>query len=125
MQALEAQKAEIDALKAAVTVYISQTKPQPRPSPSIDDIVASCRPQLIHAMRQEIQPLLEEMKRAVETMLQTQSTELCNVVLSKLATTLQTVQTIAAWMDSVKGGRPLHPVNGVPPQKLADKSPAG
>jgi len=126
MKALEVQKTEIEALKAAVTLFVSQTKPEPRPMPTIDEIVASCQPQLVHAMRQEIQPLLEDMKGAVETMLQTQSTELCNVVLTKLATTLQTVQSIASWMDTMKqGGRSANSVNGVTPQKLADKLPAG
>ncbi|THH31153.1 hypothetical protein EUX98_g3039 [Antrodiella citrinella] len=128
-KALEVQKAEIEALKAAVTLFVSQTRPEPRPIPTVDDLIAACQPRLIQAMRQDIQPLLEEMKTAVETMVQTQSTELCNVVLSKLTTTLQTVQTIASWMDSVKqSGRQAHPINGhgVAPQKVAAKQlPAG
>lgn len=126
-KALEVQKAEIEALKAAVTLFVSQARPEPRPIPTVDDIVAACQPRLIQAMRQDIQPLLEDMKSAVETMVQTQSTELCNVVLSKLAATLQTVQTIASWMDSVKqSGRQAHPANGAASQKIAGKQlPAG
>ena len=124
MQTLETQKAEIDALKAAVTIFVSQAKPDPPPMPSIDEIVASCRPQLVYAMRQEIQPLLEDMKGAVETMLQAQSTELCNTVLSKLSATLQKVQGIADWAERLKqNGHPLiNGVNGTVPQ---NKSPAG
>ncbi|KAH8106783.1 hypothetical protein BXZ70DRAFT_1060887 [Cristinia sonorae] len=100
MKALEDQRLQIDALKAAVTVYVSQSRPEPPPIPSIDEMFTSCRPQLIYAMRQEIQPVLEEMKHALEKLVETRNTEVCNVVLSKLASTLQTIETIAGWMES-------------------------
>ena len=132
---LEGQKAEIEALKAAMTVFVSQSKPESGPGPSVDDIIESCRPQLLHAIRQDIQPLLDEMKTAVETMLQNQSTELCNLVLTKLQATTRTVHAIAQWVDSVKQGG-VHPAangvvtNGVVPQpqkpdKQPDKVPTG
>lgn len=119
-RAIAAQAGELEALKAAVTVYISQTRPQPRPLPSIDDIVASCKPQLLHAIREDIQPLLEDMKVAVQSMLKTQSTELCNVVLTKLASTLQTIKTVAGYIESVKqNGAPTPAVTAIVPQKAA------
>ncbi|TCD63298.1 hypothetical protein EIP91_005710 [Steccherinum ochraceum] len=131
MKEMSAQREELQALKAAVTVYVSQARPQqpePRAMPTVAEIVDTCTPDLLHAMRLGIQPLLEDMKAAVESMLENKSLELCNVVLAKLASTLQMVQKVASFVDK-QNGLPTTPIlNGTAHNNLeihAQQPPAG
>ncbi|THG99220.1 hypothetical protein EW026_g3090 [Hermanssonia centrifuga] len=110
-EALKTYKAELDALNAAVSTYMTQsTTPPPQSLPDMGGILESIAPSMLAAVRQDIQPLLADVRSNVEDLLRKQSTELSTAVMAKLSLTLKTVEMISEWMEQMsQGGMP----NGV------------
>lgn len=91
---------EMRSLSAALATFIAQPARVPEP-PDLAPILDTLGPSLCETVRQDIQPLLSEMHKRIEDMLAEQSNELSTSVFTKLSTTLQTVQTISKWIDSI------------------------
>lgn len=98
--ALNAQRAELNALSAALTAFVSGP-PQAAVLPDTSILLDTLGPPLRESVRQEIQPLLEEAQRHIEEMLTARDTEISTNVASKMVSTLRAVQTIKTWMDGI------------------------
>ena len=88
------------SLHKSVASFIAKPPAVPEP-PDLSPLVETLGPTLLETVRQDIQPLLSDMHKRIEEMLAEQNTQLSTNVMSKLGTTLRTVQTISTWMESV------------------------
>ncbi|KZT68158.1 hypothetical protein DAEQUDRAFT_766544 [Daedalea quercina L-15889] len=113
--ASEANKAEIQALSAAVQSYISQAPAQASPPPppplqqvpSIDEILTKVHPPLIQTLHEDMEPLLRETHQTIQTLLQDQLNNVYGTLVSKMTPTMKTVDVVAQWMDRVRRGEPF------------------
>ncbi|KAH9842731.1 uncharacterized protein C8Q71DRAFT_853259 [Rhodofomes roseus] len=110
---IEATKAEIQALSAAVQSYITQapvlTPPPPPPAPlqqvpSLEEILSRIHPSLIQSLHDDMEPLLLNTHQTIQTMLQEQLNHVYTTLLSKMTPTMKTVDVVAAWMERVRRG---------------------
>ncbi|TFY67464.1 hypothetical protein EVJ58_g1615 [Rhodofomes roseus] len=109
---IEATKAEIQALSAAVQSYITQAPvltPPPPPAPlqqvpSLEEILSRIHPSLIQSLHDDMEPLLLNTHQTIQTMLQEQLNHVYTTLLSKMTPTMKTVDVVAAWMERVRRG---------------------
>ena len=119
----------MEALNAALQTFISRpTSPPlvlpPEPVlppaetfPDIETIMENVAPRITHSVRQEIAPMLEDLKESVQAMTTKQNTQLAQNVMNKLQLTFKTVEVIYAWMNRTLAGQmppPAAPVGGPP-----------
>ncbi|KAH9934703.1 uncharacterized protein B0H18DRAFT_977801 [Fomitopsis serialis] len=107
--AIEATKAEIKALSAAVQSYITQAPAQTQPVPlqqipTLDEILSRIHPSLIQSLHEDIEPRLLDTHGTIRTMLQEQLNNVYTTLLSKMNPTMKTVDVVAAWMERVRRG---------------------
>lgn len=120
LESSEKDRAEMKALNAAITAFISQ--PPASSTIPVEEIIRSLQPTLVNEVRKDLYSVLEDQRKAIHGVIQTRSTELSQPVMHNLAVTMQTVDTITRWMDKVNQSGGLH-LNGLakPPNKLPEK----
>lgn len=117
---MKTYKAEMGALNAALTAFMTRpADPVPPPIlPDVDTLVDIIRPPIITSMRQEIAPLLRNLRTEVEGMLDKHTRQISTSLMSKLKRVLQTEQYIQEWLEresnnQVDGQGNGKPVTGV------------
>ncbi len=101
------------ALNAAITAFISQPPPTTLTAQDLlGDALQNLKPELLTSIQREMMPVMEEQNETIHKIVQARSSELSQTVLSKLALTLQTVETMTGWMDKVKQAQAGSHVNG-------------
>ena len=96
-----AYKAEMKALNAALTAYISRP-PDPVPPPILPDadvFVEALRQPIIASVREHIGPMLLGLRTEVEEMLESHTRQISNALLSKLSRVLKTERYIQEWLE--------------------------
>lgn len=98
----------MEALNAALQAYIARPPspppvlppvPLPPTPPDLQTIVETVRPRVIQSVRENIIPMLEELKESVQAMTTKQNMQMAQNVMNKLQLTLKTVEVIYAWMN--------------------------
>lgn len=144
---MEVYKAEVKALNAALTAYIMRP-PDPVPPPilpDIDTLVEALRPPIVASVREEISPMLRNLRIEVEGMLESNTRQISTALLAKLSRVLKTERYIQEWLEresknqvemrtdnhivntlSVNGvnGVSHTPVDGLPPIVASEPTPA-
>jgi hypothetical protein len=128
--ALQAFKAEVQALNAALQSYISRPDtPPPSASdhlpsssvsfsmPDIQSLVDALGPLVLESVREDIKPTLEQQQESVRGMLQRQNEKMAQAVMGKLQLTLNTVEVIYAWMNRTVG-QEMSPRTPIPVSQL-------
>ncbi|KAL4251954.1 hypothetical protein ABKN59_005803 [Abortiporus biennis] len=105
-ETLDATRKEMDAVNEALTAYISQ-KPPAVPTQSIEDIIASIKPQIIAFIHEEFQPMLDDLHETVQVMLKAHNERLDEAFTPKITTTLRYVQTLANWAEKLRGDQDI------------------
>ncbi|KAL4254101.1 hypothetical protein ABKN59_002473 [Abortiporus biennis] len=118
-KAIKQNKAETAALNAALTAYISQP-PQPSITPSpqpisstpdtlntvnfppLSDLISHLRPDVQTLVRQDVQPMLSELRKNIDGMLKNHSADLSKTILTKLGLTLQSLEAFTRWIEGLK-----------------------
>ena len=119
---LEAVKAEMEALNMALQAFIgrpaspppvlSSTPSQPLQDPFLPDldlIIDTVGPRIIHSVRENIVPMLEELKSSVEAMATEHNAQIAQNVMNKLQITLKTVDVIYTWMNRTAAAAQMPP----------------
>ncbi|KAH9951893.1 hypothetical protein B0H21DRAFT_705064 [Amylocystis lapponica] len=104
--AIEESRQEIRALSAAVTAHLSHSAdPPPIPQvPEMETIVAAVEPVVLQSVREDMKPLLDGMHTTIDNMLQDQKSQVYATVLSKMSTTIKTVEVVSDWMERIRKG---------------------
>ncbi|KAI0780728.1 hypothetical protein BD413DRAFT_499607 [Trametes elegans] len=112
---IDAQTSEIRALSAAVTAYISRPlAPPPPPAPmSAEAILEALRPKLLTAARDDLLPILDDVRSHVERQLQEQSNVVSGELKAQIAPLERTVEGVRALLERLRG--PAHAAGGAAP----------
>ncbi|KAI0664594.1 hypothetical protein C8Q70DRAFT_938374 [Cubamyces menziesii] len=102
---LEEQQKAIDALKAAVTTYISRPPDIPLQPGSLtaDAIVEALRPRLLVASREDLLPILEDARLQIEKQLQDHTSQVNDELVSQMGPVVRSVEWISAWLERIRG----------------------
>lgn len=96
------QRAELNALNAALTTLISQPPhPPPPPLNEASMLLEALLPPLLAAVQQNVEPRVAELRRDVEELISAQNEELSATVISKLGNASRAMEVIKNWMDKV------------------------
>ena len=110
----------MEALNTALQAFIARPRtptpeppppavPPPPPVPDMQTIVDTIGPLVLQSVRDDITPMLEQLKEGVQALLQRQNTQIAQSVMSKLQLTLKTVEVIYAWMNRTVAGQTPQP----------------
>ncbi|KAI0673021.1 hypothetical protein C8Q78DRAFT_970457 [Trametes maxima] len=104
LDTVNAQTNEIRALSAAVTAYIARPLNPPLPPGPLtaDTIIEAIRPKLIDAARDDLLPILEEVRAHIEKELQEQSTQVTTELRVQMAPLVRSVEWISAWVERIR-----------------------
>ncbi|KAH9901606.1 hypothetical protein C8Q73DRAFT_678352 [Cubamyces lactineus] len=102
---LEEQQKTIDALKAAVTTYISRPPDVPLQPGYLtaDTIVEALRPRLLVASREDLLPILEDARLQIEKQLQDHTSQVNDELVSQMGPIVRSVEWISAWLERIRG----------------------
>ncbi|KAH9857085.1 hypothetical protein C2E23DRAFT_372619 [Lenzites betulinus] len=107
----EQQRAEIAALKEAITSVVARAASPPIPPAPLtaDQIVEAIRPRLVDAAREDLLPLLTDVRKHIEKELTEQSNLVSGELMTQMAPAVRSVEWIAAWIDRIRGpnGQPV------------------
>lgn len=93
---------QIAELNEKVTSYLSRPPPAPAFPEDISTFIESLKPAYLVAVREELKPLLADIRSNVAEMLRTQNEEFANTLLSKVHLTLQMIETLSNWAGNLK-----------------------
>ncbi|KAI0647248.1 hypothetical protein C8Q79DRAFT_615438 [Trametes meyenii] len=104
LDTVSAQTSEIRALSAAVTAYIARPLNPPLPPGPLtaDTIIEAIRPKLIEAARDDLLPILEEVRGHIEKELQEQSTLVTTELRIQMSPLVRSVEWISAWVERIR-----------------------
>ncbi|KAI0372860.1 hypothetical protein BV20DRAFT_963270 [Pilatotrama ljubarskyi] len=99
------QRTEIGALNAAVTAHISRPPNPPLPPGPLtaDAIIEAIKPRLLLAARDDLVPILEEVRAHVEKQLQEQSSQVSGELMAQMGPVVRSVEWISAWIERIRG----------------------
>ncbi|KAI0362348.1 hypothetical protein OH77DRAFT_1515607 [Trametes cingulata] len=122
---VDAQRSEIGALNAAVTAYLARPPNPPLPPGPLtaDAIIEAIRPRLLVAARDDLIPILEEVRAHVQKQLQDQSSQVSTELVSQMGPVVRSVEWISAWIERIRGpnGPPNPAASSVAAAASADK----
>lgn len=107
-------EAEIKALSAAVTAFLATANaaPPPPPLPTSQEFLLASYPNILQSIQEDLRPVVVDIHRQVEEMLQNHSQELSTTVMNKLALTLKSVHAFSEWVEKNEENVP-HVIGGV------------
>ncbi|CDO72903.1 hypothetical protein BN946_scf185002.g88 [Trametes cinnabarina] len=102
---VEAQTKELRALHDAVTAYLSRPQVQPAlPTPlTAEAMVETLRPRLLSAAREDLAPILQEVRKHVQQQLQAQSDQVSGDLMTQMGPIIRSVEWISAWLERIRG----------------------
>ncbi|KAI0082791.1 hypothetical protein K474DRAFT_1767559 [Panus rudis PR-1116 ss-1] len=101
-KAIAQNTAQIESLHAAVSALLKDSAQPPAPLPTAEELILSSYPVILKGIQQDLQPMLTELHKRIQEALDQKATHLSNTVMAKLASTLQTIEAVAAWLNHVK-----------------------
>jgi len=108
-EALMRDRAEIKALKTALTSLLAQTASPPIPThPSKEDIITSIKPQIVQAIQSDVQPMFSGLQKTIEAMLEKQRSDLPGIVMTNFKPSMQPSEN-GKHVPHVNGTSPLYP----------------
>ncbi|KAI0748326.1 hypothetical protein C8Q80DRAFT_732557 [Daedaleopsis nitida] len=122
-EGLQQRTEQLEALRAAVTAFISQP-PQPPPPepPSTATIAAAVRPRLLRDVHDSLQPLLNDLHTQIDKLLRDQLNDVNGALMSQIMPAIQSVEAIAAWAEKMKPPQANGAIsNVVAPSSSSDK----
>lgn len=93
---------EISELDSKLTSFIARPPPSPAFPEAMDSLVRELKPLTIQAMREEMEPMINQMREMVGEMLKRQNMVLETSVVAKLSLTLQMLETLSSWAHQIK-----------------------
>ncbi|KAI0332122.1 hypothetical protein GY45DRAFT_1344906 [Cubamyces sp. BRFM 1775] len=102
---LKEQQKAIDALRAAVTTYISRPPDVPLQPGTLtaDTIIEALRPRLLLASREDLIPILEDARLQIEKQLQDHTSQVNDELVSQMGPVVRSVEWISAWLERIRG----------------------
>ncbi|KAI0831514.1 hypothetical protein BC628DRAFT_1311639 [Trametes gibbosa] len=98
-------KEEIVALREAITSITARVAdPPPPPAPlSAEAIVEAIRPQLVHAAREDLFPILNDVRAHIQKELHEQSSQVSGELMTQMVPVVRSVERISAWIERIRG----------------------